>query len=323
MTPNEAAAATEQVWQRVDATRRDPEYPFVGLVGFGPILLEDTPGENQWALHLSREYDDVSWAGVVRAAVKDAIDREPADWEIVSVTTGLQLALGSAVRPGSCLQRRVDSQPAGPASTAAARVKCRASSRFMLGSAHALAAYGQGWEGDEVHLVRPSAPGPAETLVGWLKSFSAIDYGGSKVSFVDGALVEVAASCTIEEVLCFKDSFGTPADPRANSKVAKCGAVQPFVTHGKVLVVGGCYEVTFPIVVSGKLATVWFKDQFSIQGADASIPFGSSGDSGALVVSDDRDLLPRGLLMSGSALKNEYVANRISRVTSELECTFP
>ncbi|MDX1997799.1 MAG: hypothetical protein SF066_08760 [Thermoanaerobaculia bacterium] len=214
--------------------------------------------------------------------------------------------------------------PAGPASTAAAQVKFGGNTNFILGSAHALAAYGQGQTGiDEVHLSRPSPTGPADTLVGELGKFSDIDFTGGLVSYVDAALVELAPSCSIAEVLCFASPFGAPADPPANEKVAKCGAVPPFLTHGKVMVVGGAYEVTFPIFVNGSLSKVWFKDQFSISGVDPTIPFGSSGDSGALVVSDDQHLLPRGLLMSGSELNNEFVANRISLVMSELNFSFP
>lgn len=318
MTPEQAVAATEAIWAQVDGVRLTPVYPFRGLVGFGPILVETQPpgDQGQWAIRVSRETKQSTWIGLINANVVAVLGRPPANWEIEEHTTGLQLALACTVRPGSCVQRRVGNVSAGPASSVGARVKVRASDRFLVGSGHALANFGRAAAGDEIHLSRPSSTGPADTLVGHLGGVSPIDFSGRTSAEVDAALIEVDNVCSpLPQALCFDGLFGTPTEPQANEMVSKCGAVEPWLSRGKVRVVGGYYEVTFPIFVDGKQSKVWFKDQISIDGTS----FAQSGDSGSLVVSDDGNYSPYGLLMSGSANGVEFVANKIANVFRVME----
>ena len=61
-----------------------------------------------------------------------------------------------------------------------------------------------------------------------------------------------------------------------------------------------------------------FEEQLLLEDATGNPPFAQPGDSGALIVSDDGNLRPRGLLVSGSTNGYEFVANKIDEVMSAM-----
>ncbi len=346
MNKSEVDKVTDAIWARVeeDLSADFEKRGFKGLVGFGAMLYSPQSGSNRsrsrskkrstrsskWALRISKEpnKDGYGWEDDIQTIVSEVVEnREIEDWEIVTSDSGAQVALASNVGPGSRVQRRVGNTVAGPSSTVGAQVTIDppSSKRLLLGSEHALMNFRAGSPGDDVHICRLSPTGHITTHVGELKLQPRIDYNDKTIEYIDATLVAIDPECTVSSVApCFGGKkFGLPANPSQGEEVSKCGAINPWITSGRVaLVTNGHYLVTFPAPLGGAQTQDWFHDQFLIEGDPTSLyPFAQPGDSGSLIVSNDGNLHPRGLLVSGSENRREFVANKIERVMADLNIT--
>ena len=174
-------------------------------------------------------------------------------------------------------------------------------------------------------------PGPYDggedplDAIGTLHDFQEIDFSGGD-NFIDAAI----ALSSVSELGCSTpdDGYGTPSsaifgvdnngdgllddiNDLLNIEVQKYGRTTG-MTHGLVseinVTVNVCYQTRGPFRCV-KLAR--FVDQIAITPGD----FSDGGDSGSLIVTDDENKNPVGLLFAGSSTRT--LANRIDRV---LEC---
>ena len=212
--------------------------------------------------------------------------------------------------------------PAITAGTIGARVVNPSTlSVFLLSNNHVLANSNDATLGDPILQPGPFDGGVAADQIATLFAFKTIDFAGG------GNTMDAAVASTTLSVLSNStptdDGYGVPnaqvfndanSDGLFDNKNALLNLpVQKFgrttrLTHGTITGINAtlniCYEVLFIFCV--KQAT--FVDQVVIEPG----VFSGGGDSGSLIVTDDLNLNPVGLLFAGS--ETQTIANRIDLV---------
>ena len=212
--------------------------------------------------------------------------------------------------------------PAITAGSIGGRVVDGSGKLYILSNNHVLANANNASIGDPA--LQPGAfdggTAPADQI-GTLAAFKAIDFSGGP-NTIDAAIA-LSSADNVSNAAPTDDGYGTPSstifgdangDGLFDDKSALLGlGVQKYgrtthLTHGQITGINAtvtvCYEVLFIFCV--KSAT--FVDQLIIEpGA-----FSGGGDSGSLIVTDDANKNPVGLLFAGSS--TQTIANRIDLV---------
>jgi hypothetical protein len=212
--------------------------------------------------------------------------------------------------------------PAITAGTIGARVVNPSTlSVFLLSNNHVLANSNDATLGDPILQPGPFDGGVAADQIATLFAFKAIDFAGGG-NTMDAALASTTLS-VLSNSTPTDDGYGVPnaqvfndansdglfdnRNALLNLPVQKYGRTTK-LTHGTITGINAtlniCYEVLFIFCV--KQAT--FVDQVVIEPG----VFSGGGDSGSLIVTDDLNLNPVGLLFAGS--ETQTIANRIDLV---------
>ena len=212
--------------------------------------------------------------------------------------------------------------PAITAGTMGALVRDAASQLFVLSNNHVLANQNDAVIGDPMLQPGPFDGGTAADQIGTLAAFQAINFSGGN-NTIDAAIARVTNPADVSNSTPIDDGYGLPNgkifgdanndrvfDDKASLlglNVQKHGRTTK-LTHGQITGINGtisvCYEVLFIFCV--KSAT--FVDQLII----GSGTFSGGGDSGSLIVTDDANRNPVGLLFAGGSTST--IANRIDLV---------
>jgi CARDB len=212
--------------------------------------------------------------------------------------------------------------PAITAGTIGARVVNPSTlSVFLLSNNHVLANSNDATLGDPILQPGPFDGGVAADQIATLFAFRAIDFAGG-ANTMDAAIASTTLS-VLSNSTPTDDGYGVPnaqvfndansdglfdnKNALLNLPVQKYGRTTK-LTHGTITGINAtlniCYEVLFIFCV--KQAT--FVDQVVIEPG----VFSGGGDSGSLIVTDDLNLNPVGLLFAGS--ETQTIANRIDLV---------
>lgn len=219
------------------------------------------------------------------------------------------------------------------AGTFGARVTDGSGNLYMLSNNHVLANSNSASIGDPTLQPGPSDGGTSSDSLAWLADYVQLQFDGS-TNYVDGAI-----SRTVSDNADFQTSdegYGTPnstiydldsdGDPGQISSVSSglVGiGVQKYgrttgLTTGEIsevnVSVDVCYECSGPLCFSCS-SSAHFEDQIAITPGD----FSDGGDSGSLIVTNDSDANPVGLLFAGSDTRT--LANRIDRALNSLGVT--
>jgi hypothetical protein len=207
------------------------------------------------------------------------------------------------------------------AGTIGARVLDASLNVLLLSNNHVLANGNDASIGDPILQPGPVDGGGASDQIGTLHAFKAIDFAGGN-NTIDAALALTTAS-VLSNTTPTDDGYGMPAaqiwgdansdgvfdnkNALLNLNLQKYGRTTK-LTKGAVTGINAtltiCYEVLFIFCV--KAAT--FVDQVVIEPGT----FSGGGDSGSLIVTDDANRYPVGLLFAGSTAQT--IANRIDLV---------
>ena len=217
--------------------------------------------------------------------------------------------------------------PAITAGTIAARVIDASGNVYLLSNNHVLANGNDAAIGDAALQPGPFDGGTAADRIGTLAAFQAIDFSGA-ANTIDAAIALVQQGDLANATP--SDGYGTPSaaifgdanqDGLFDDRSALLGrSVQKFgrttlLTKGQVTGINAtvtiCYEVWWIFCLKSAL----FVDQLIIERGG----FSGGGDSGSLIVTDDQNLNPIGLLFAGSA--TQTIANRIDLVLARFGVT--
>ncbi len=204
------------------------------------------------------------------------------------------------------------------AGTIACRVKDGSGNVYALSNNHIYANSNNATIGDNVLQPGPSDGGsdPADAI-GTLYDYEYITMGGA-TNYIDAAIAAVTTS-TVGYATPAGDGYGTPSTTTKSAtigmKVQKYGRTTGW-THGEVselnVTVNVCYVPRGPFNCA-EYATM--EDQIAITPGT----FSSGGDSGSLIVTDDNNKNPVGLLFAGSS--DRTLANQIDRVLNRFNVT--
>ena len=204
-----------------------------------------------------------------------------------------------------------------------ARVVDGSGNVYILSNNHVLANSNSASIGDAIYQPGPYDGGTAADQIATLYAFKAIDFSGGANSF-DAAIARSSADA-LGFATPTDDGYGAPAtqlfdDNNADGAfdnindllgvpVQKYGRTTK-LTHGQITGINGtvtvCYEVLYIFCV--KSAT--YTNQLIVDAAG----FSGGGDSGSLIVTDDGQFKPVGLLFAGSS--TQTIVNRIDLVLS-------
>ena len=203
------------------------------------------------------------------------------------------------------------------AGTIGCRVKDGSGNVFALSNNHVYANSNNASIGDNELQPGPYDGGqdPADAI-GTLHDFEPIKFDGSN-NYIDAAIASTNTSMV--GYATPSDGYGTPSATTVSAsvglKVQKFGRTTHW-THGEVaelnVTVDVCYETQGPFRCV-KLAR--FVDQFTITPGS----FSDGGDSGSLIVTDDSNKKPVGLLFAGSS--DRTIANPINYVLNRFNVT--
>ena len=219
--------------------------------------------------------------------------------------------------------------PAITAGTMGAIVLDAASQVYVLSNNHVLANQNDASIGDAMLQPGPYDGGTAADQIGTLAAFQALNFSGGS-NTIDAAIARVTNPADVSNSTPADDGYGVPNsaiygdannDRVFDDKTALLGLnVQKYgrttkLTHGQITGINGtisvCYEVLFVFCV--KSAT--FVDQLIV----GSGTFSGGGDSGSLIVTDDANRNPVGLLFAGGSTST--IANRIDLVLNRFGVT--
>ena len=213
--------------------------------------------------------------------------------------------------------------PAITAGTLGARVVNSVGLRFILSNNHVLANSNNASIGDPALQPGPFDGGTLADQIGTLAAFRALNFSGSS-NLIDAA---IARSDDADNSTPTDDGYGTPNsqlfDDSNNDRIIDdrthlLGAhVQKYgrttkLTHAVVTGINATLDVCYEVQVIFCVKSAHFIDQIVI----ASSGFSGGGDSGSLIVTDDANKNPLGLLFAGSS--TETIANRIDHVLNIL-----
>ena len=212
--------------------------------------------------------------------------------------------------------------PAITAGSIGGRVVDGAGALYVLSNNHVLANSNNASIGDPALQPGPYDGGTAPAdQIGTLAGFNTIDFSGGPNS-IDAAIA-LSDATKLGNATPTDDGYGTPSgaiygdgnndgvfddvSTLLGLNVQKYGRTTK-LTHGQITGVNAtvdvCYEVFFIICIK----SARFVDQLVIEPGS----FSGGGDSGSLIVTDDQNKNPVGLLFAGSS--TQTIANRIDLV---------
>src|SRR5437870_1347138 len=208
------------------------------------------------------------------------------------------------------------------AGTIGARVADGSGHVYVLSNNHVLANSNDASIGDPALQPGPYDGGTAPSdQIGTLFAFKQIDFSGGD-NTIDAAIA-LSSADDLGNATPTDDGYGTPSaaiygdannDGVFDDKTALLGLnVQKYgrttkLTKGQITGINGTVTVCYEVFIIFCLKSATFVDQLIIEpGA-----FSGGGDSGSLIVTDDANKNPVGLLFAGSS--TQTIANRIDLV---------
>jgi hypothetical protein len=233
--------------------------------------------------------------------------------------TGMVVALGNTTAQYRPAPIGVSTgHPAITAGTIGARVKDANGNVYALSNNHVYANSNNALIGDPVLQPGPfdggTATDPAD-IIGTLYDFEPINFSGG-VNYIDAALA--LSSTTDLGNATLTDGYGTPGsaaiEAAINMPVQKYGRTTS-LTRGTISAINVAVLVCYQQWNNTCTKSAYFYDQIQISSAG----FSAGGDSGSLIVTDDANKNPVGLLFAGSSTTT--FANRIQRVLGAFAVT--
>src|SRR5881396_1269082 len=242
---------------------------------------------------------------------------------VVTQVTGILVAFGDPTTrqrpapPGFSV-----GHPDITAGTIGARVADGSGHVYVLSNNHVLANSNDASIGDTALQPGPYDGGTAPAdQIGTLFAFKQIDFSGGD-NTIDAAIA-LSSADDLGNATPTDDGYGTPSaaifgdannDGVFDDKTALLGLnVQKYgrttkLTKGQITGIDGTVTVCYEVFIIFCLESATFVDQLVIEPGS----FSGGGDSGSLIVSDDQNMNPVGLLFAGSP--TETIANRIDLV---------
>jgi len=183
---------------------------------------------------------------------------------------------------------------------------------YALSANHLLARQNQASIGEPA--VQPSLPDldpancsavPDDAIIGGLADFQQVVYDGRTVNTMDAAIAEITLATSQISTATPPGYYGqpgvTPVAPALGMPVMKLARTTG-LTHAVVIGVNTKVKLTFPSGVA------FFTGQ-----VETSKDFGAFGDSGGLVVTDDANRSPVGMVIGGDA-QGRAIVTPIDRI---------
>ncbi len=211
--------------------------------------------------------------------------------------------------------------PAITAGTIGARAADGSGNLFILSNNHVLANSNDANIGDAALQPGPYDGGTAADQIGTLFDFQAIDFTGGN-NTIDAAIA-LSGAGDVGNATPADDGYGAPSgaiyndansDGLFDDKSTLLGLnVQKYgrttrLTHGQITGINVTVDVCYEVLIIFCVKSARFVDQLLIEPGS----FSGGGDSGSLIVSDDANRNPVGLLFAGSS--TQTIANRIDLV---------
>jgi hypothetical protein len=194
------------------------------------------------------------------------------------------------------------------AGTISARVRDASGNAFALSNNHVYALENSAPIGSDVlqpGLYNTNCAFDANNVLGTLAAFNTIDFSGGS-NTIDAALAATTTANLGNATPV--DGYGTPSSTTVSATIGQ--AVQKY-GRSSSLTAGSITGVNATILVGYLSGTATFTDQIVVQ---SKKPFIKAGDSGSLLVTDDVNANPVGLLFAGNQNGSYAVANRIDLV---------
>src|SRR3989449_627676 len=214
--------------------------------------------------------------------------------------------------------------PAITAGSIGGRVVDGAGAVYVLSNNHVLANSNDASIGDPALQPGPFDGGTAPAdQIGTLAAFNTIDFSGGP-NTIDAAIARSDAT-NLGNATPTDDGYGTPSaaiygdannDGVFDNVSALLGLnVQKYgrttkLTHGQITGINARVDVCYEVFIIFCVKSARFVDQLIIEPGS----FSGGGDSGSLIVTDDQNKNPVGLLFAGSSAQT--IANRIDLVLS-------
>ena len=286
------------------------------VVGMGTGLTEE--GKLAIVVYTESEIDQRTDGNLKSLSKADVLEVLPAQIEDVPVVTKVTGRFTVYADPKTRFSRPVpigvsSGHPDVTAGTIGCRVKDGSGNVYALSNNHVYANINEAAIGDNVLQPGTYDGGQdPEDAIGTLYDYEPIAFDGSN-NYIDAALA-ATSTANVGTATPSGDGYGTPGTTTVSAsvglKVQKYGRTTVW-THGEVselnVTVDVCYESRGPFKCV-KLAR--FVDQISITPGT----FSDGGDSGSLIVTDDSNKNPVGLLFAGSDTRT--LANPIDAVLS-------
>jgi hypothetical protein len=156
-------------------------------------------------------------------------------------------------------------------------------------------------------------PANSADAIGTLADFQVIDFNPFNSNSIDAA---IALSSTENlDKSTPADGYGTPASSPAEAVVGQ--AVQKY-GRSSSLTKGTITAINADVMVHYDIKLAFFEDQIIVESKKAFI---QAGDSGSLLVTDDADCSPVGLLFAGNSSGTYAIANPIGPVLERFGVT--
>ncbi len=212
--------------------------------------------------------------------------------------------------------------PAITAGSIGGRVVDGVGAVYVLSNNHVLANSNNASIGDAALQPGPYDGGTAPAdQIGTLAAFNTIDFSGG-LNTIDAAIA-LSDATNLGNATPTDDGYGTPSgaiygdannDGVFDDKTALLGLnVQKYgrttkLTHGQITGINATVDVCYEVFFIFCIKSARFVDQLIIEPGS----FSGGGDSGSLIVTDDQNKNPVGLLFAGSS--TQTIANRIDLV---------
>lgn len=219
--------------------------------------------------------------------------------------------------------------PAITAGTIGARVRDAVGRVYILSNNHVLANSNNARLGDPEYQPGPYDGGTLADSIATLTDFQMITFGSSGSNTIDAAIA-LSSPTVLDNATPTDDGYGLPNanifddangdgvfdDPNAllGVNVQKYGRTTK-LTHGQITGVSATVTVCYEVSGLECIKSARYVDQLII----GPSTFSGGGDSGSLIVTDDGNLNPVGLLFAGSSTVT--IANRIDLVLARFGVT--
>ena len=202
--------------------------------------------------------------------------------------------------------------PAVTAGTIGCRVKDGAGNLYALSNNHVYADCGNAGIGDVVlQPGRVDGGVNPDDAIGTLDAFVPIDFSEGGINYVDAAIA-LCSEATLDNATPGDDGYGIP-----NSEITSAGLGLAVQKYGRTtgLTKGSVSEVNATVNVGYGVGTAVFVNQVVIIGERGR--FSRGGDSGSLIVTNDEDCNPVGLLFAGGGRRT--IASPMGAVLDALD----